>query len=153
MQQDKVRVKKRLPSQAATGHFEDFAASATGSAASAHPKGKAEGVAPSSVSCADSFPTRGKPLEKGVKGASKKRVRVTAKLLVHEADAKCPFFHWAKGQTIACEGFYPGAGIVQRFQKIRDAEAQVRFCCGKYKNCELYRAIMEARYAGELDRG
>lgn len=120
MQQDKVRVKKRLPSQAEkpTAPFDEGEGSGRAKAASGG-------------------------------GNTGKRVRVTAKVLVHEADVKCPFFHWAKGQTIACEGFYPGAGIVQRFQKIRDAEVQARFCCGKYKNCELYRAIMEARYSGD----
>ena len=137
MQQDKVRVKKRLPSQSAKP--------------TALPEGEPRRGA-------EGEPKRGARSEGRAKAASGggstgKRVRVTAKLLVHEADAKCPFFHWAKGQTIACEGFYPGAGIVQRFQKIRDAETQIRFCCGRYKNCELYRAIMEARYAGELDRG
>ena len=68
---------------------------------------------------------------------------------MREKHIKCPFWRRAKGAplTIGCEGLVDGSTILQRFDDQADCELQQRvFCASKYENCELYRAILEARY-------
>lgn len=67
--------------------------------------------------------------------------------------AQCPFWRDTAGRhQICCEGITPHSIIVQEFRLLHEMRQQRRiFCCRHYKNCELFRAIMEAKYAGELE--
>lgn len=42
------------------------------------------------------------------------------------------------------------SSIVQNFGRREDALIQLRtFCCRRYENCEIYQAIMKAKYQEE----
>ena len=76
-----------------------------------------------------------------------KRVRTDDKYVV------CPFYQSRRVNSISCNGFcWPHSTIVQIYDHTGDLRTQLDvFCCGDYKKCELYRAIREARFQGELD--
>ena len=63
--------------------------------------------------------------------------------------AKCPFFQRSGNQKIICSGVFDGTKISWEFDRKDDKKTQMRvFCCGKYKNCEVYR-MLESIYEEE----
>ena len=67
--------------------------------------------------------------------------------------AQCPFWRDnTRQRQIRCEGITRHSIIVQHFRSLQEWQQQKQiFCCEHYKNCELYRAIMETKYAEELE--
>ena len=66
---------------------------------------------------------------------------------------RCPFYRKDTAQTVTCEGLVENSTIRLQFGRVIDAGTQKRvFCCARYQNCEIYRAVMEAKYGG-VDRG
>ena len=65
----------------------------------------------------------------------------------NDSDAKCPFFHEHTAITIACESPIPGSTVRMTFRgkTVKKTQYDV-FCCNHYKNCELFRLVME-KYA------
>lgn len=69
-------------------------------------------------------------------------------------DAQCPFYHYDLGKhqkRIACEGIVDKSILELRFERIRDYKKQLEvFCCDHYKNCEVYRMLMQYKYDEEV---
>ena len=62
---------------------------------------------------------------------------------------KCPFYKSdrEKNRSISCEGVFEGSISEHRFRRQRDREKQLRlYCAADYSKCEIYQAIMEAKY-------
>lgn len=78
--------------------------------------------------------------------SSKAKVR---KKIILDKEVGCPFYNRSTARTISCSGLYPTSTIVQHFQNEQEIKIQAEFCKGKYKNCELYRAVIEAQFAGD----
>ena len=58
--------------------------------------------------------------------------------------AQCPFFQRSGSRKISCSGVFDGTRISWEFDRKEDKDTQMRvFCCGKYKNCEVYRMLKE----------
>ena len=68
-----------------------------------------------------------------------------------KADFGCPFYRYDDGRrVVACEGVTDGSIIIQRYSRRGDWECQVKtFCCEHWKNCEIYRMLMENKYEEE----
>ena len=67
---------------------------------------------------------------------------------------QCPF--WRKTEqplrNIGCEGLTDHSWIIPHFDSVGAREQhEMIFCCDHYRKCELYQAVMEAKYAGEVD--
>ena len=60
----------------------------------------------------------------------------------------CPFYRMDDGKwKLTCEGIVDGSTISQNYRCKADLEQQIEvFCCDYYKNCEIYRMLMEAKY-------
>lgn len=68
---------------------------------------------------------------------------------IDDKKAKCPFFVAHARDCIVCESPIPGSVVTTRYKRVREKETQYRvFCCGKYKNCEMYEAT-ERKYDQE----
>lgn len=66
--------------------------------------------------------------------------------------AKCPFYKFDDFQRrrISCEGIVDDSTLALTFQRKKDFDTQLGvFCCEHYRNCEIYRMIMEAKYDEE----
>ena len=61
---------------------------------------------------------------------------------------KCPFYRQDDNRwKLVCEGIVDGSTISTNFKHKADLNQQMDiFCCGYYKNCEIYRMLMEAKY-------
>lgn len=59
----------------------------------------------------------------------------------------CPFYRYDDGKRkIRCEGIVDDSNIVLDFKKREDYELHINiFCCDKYKNCEVYRMLMDIK--------
>jgi len=57
-------------------------------------------------------------------------------------DIKCPYFRMHSAVEIGCEGITDGSVIRLTFRngQGRNLHEDI-FCCAKYENCELFRAI------------
>ncbi len=65
------------------------------------------------------------------------------------ANIKCPFYvnDKLKDRTITCEGMFDRSQCTHKFRRGSDRLQQMElFCAGSYQKCEIYRAIMEAKY-------
>ena len=64
------------------------------------------------------------------------------------ASVRCPFFKGDNGQQrITCEGLVDDSSIALIYRRKADYEVQMHtFCQNKYKNCEIYRMLMEMKY-------
>lgn len=63
---------------------------------------------------------------------------------------QCPFWRELEGNRIGCEGITDHCTICLNFDTPDWRAQQERiFCCGAFRNCEIYRAIVEAKYAEE----
>lgn len=65
----------------------------------------------------------------------------------------CPFFNGKDtehaGKKVFCESPVPGSTITLYFRKKKDFDMQYNiFCCDHYKNCEVYRAVVESYEEG-----
>lgn len=62
-----------------------------------------------------------------------------------QADVKCPFYKFDDGKRrITCEGLIADSSLALIYHKKCDYEMQIRtFCCNYYKNCEVYRILMD----------
>jgi hypothetical protein len=62
-----------------------------------------------------------------------------------QADVGCPFYKYDDGRRrITCEGLVDESSVALIFNRRSDYELQIReFCCKYYKNCEIYRILME----------
>ena len=61
---------------------------------------------------------------------------------------RCPFYCRDNGaSTITCEGIVEDSTLNLNFATKADMHQQMEiFCCEYYKNCEVYRMLMEAKY-------
>lgn len=69
--------------------------------------------------------------------------------------AQCPFFLTddPKCRRIVCEGFVDDStvALTYRLRKGYDTQLSV-FCCDHYRNCEVYRMVMAAKYDEEVNQ-
>lgn len=68
-------------------------------------------------------------------------------------DAQCPFFRSdvEKRKKINCEGIVDRSTLALTFDRKKDYRIQLEvFCCEHYKNCEIYRMLMAAKYDEEV---
>ena len=64
------------------------------------------------------------------------------------AYVKCPFFRGYGQKYVRCEGFMDGATTMTGFARERDHRLHMdNYCCKNYAYCEIYRMVMEAKYA------
>lgn len=71
-----------------------------------------------------------------------------------KVDSQCPFYRSDDGQKrrIICEGIVDRSTLALTFRQRSDYETQLGvFCCEHYKKCEIYRMLMENKYADEED--
>lgn len=67
-------------------------------------------------------------------------------------DVLCPMYRKDKGTMIGCEGITDECSIQLKFTNHAAREQQMDiFCCARYKNCEVYEAVMKAKYADFLE--
>lgn len=67
------------------------------------------------------------------------------------ADVRCPFYKKNKASMISCEGITDDCSINLNFRNTPSCMQQMDiFCCDHYKRCEIYEAIMKAKYEDEL---
>ena len=69
-----------------------------------------------------------------------------------KADAQCPFYKFddVQKKRIVCEGIIDRSTLALTYRQRSDYETQlVVFCCEHYKNCEIYRMLMAAKYEEE----
>ena len=65
-----------------------------------------------------------------------------------QVNVKCPFYRLddCRGKVV-CEGIVEGSTVSLNFKNREDLNQQMDiFCCEYYKNCEVYRMLMEAKY-------
>lgn len=66
-----------------------------------------------------------------------------------DAVVRCPFFRNAERRQgkIRCEGLTEKSNVVLQYHQRQQMDVQIHtFCCDRYENCEIYHAIMEAKY-------
>lgn len=69
-----------------------------------------------------------------------------------KTDTQCPFYKFDDQQKmrIVCEGIVEKSNLAWLFKRRRDFNLQMSvFCCEHYKKCEIYRAVMAAKYDEE----
>lgn len=72
----------------------------------------------------------------------------------HMAELRCPLCLTVGTRSIQCEGLTDRSTLTQRFSTLEEYRIQMEgFCCGRYQNCELYRAVLQAKYADALEAG
>ena len=62
-----------------------------------------------------------------------------------QAYVRCPFYKFDDWKRrITCEGIIDDSSLALIFHNKNDYETQINvFCCEYYKNCEVYRMLME----------
>ncbi len=62
-----------------------------------------------------------------------------------ETMIRCPFYHRDdRKRNITCEGVTDTSRLILRFRSRQEFLKQLEvFCCGRYSNCEVYRAAAE----------
>ncbi len=69
-----------------------------------------------------------------------------------KSDCRCPFFRSKGGVSVCCEGFTDGCTVSVRFTRKKKLEQHWEcFCCGRFNYCEVYRMVMEAKYADDME--
>ncbi len=72
---------------------------------------------------------------------------------LNDRDAKCPFFAYHMKESITCESLIPDTKAKIVFGKPNEKKLHYNlFCCFKYENCEMYRAIMKT-YDEDEEKG
>lgn len=66
-----------------------------------------------------------------------------------QAYVGCPFYKYDDGRRrITCEGIVDKSSLAQIFRTRTDFDNQITvFCCQHYSKCEIYRMLMENKYA------
>lgn len=65
------------------------------------------------------------------------------------ASAQCPFIKDDFGSTIVCEGITKGSTIKLSFRGAENYKTyRDTYCCKSYKKCEVFAAVMRAKYGG-----
>lgn len=61
------------------------------------------------------------------------------------SEVQCPFFKFDDGRRrITCEGIFINSSLALIYHSRKDFETQMQvFCCEHYKNCEIYRMLMD----------
>lgn len=68
-----------------------------------------------------------------------------------EADVQCPFFKKYTARTLTCEGITDGSNIDLNFPALTERVKQMEiFCCESFENCEIWEAVMKAKYMDDL---
>lgn len=63
---------------------------------------------------------------------------------------QCPFWQYVQKNSITCEGLTDHSHLRLLFDTLADREQHREiFCSEHYRNCEVFRAIVEAKYAEE----
>lgn len=63
------------------------------------------------------------------------------------SQVECPFYKRDDPTNIYCEGIAEDSWLIIRFRFKAGRDQQMRiFCCEHYKNCEVYRMLLEAKY-------
>ena len=63
------------------------------------------------------------------------------------SQVECPFYKRDDPTNIYCEGISEDSCLITRFRFKVGRDQQMRiFCSEHYKNCEIYRMLMEAKY-------
>ena len=62
-----------------------------------------------------------------------------------QADVQCPFYKYDDGRRrITCEGLIDKSSIAVIYLTRNDFDTQLlAFCCEHYKNCEVYRMLIQ----------
>ena len=62
-----------------------------------------------------------------------------------QAYVQCPFYKYDDGKhRITCEGIVDNSTLSLNYNHKKDYKTQITvFCCEHYKNCEVYRLLME----------
>ena len=64
----------------------------------------------------------------------------------------CPLYKSRRTNSISCEGLFPRSTIIHQIDDPREIRTQIDvFCTTHDTNCEIYRAVIAARYMGELE--
>ena len=65
-----------------------------------------------------------------------------------QVEVLCPFYKQDDGKTcISCEGFGDSPRLTQRYRyKAHYLKQMEVFCQQSYKNCEVFRVLMETKY-------
>lgn len=65
-----------------------------------------------------------------------------------QVEVQCGLYKYDDGhQRITCDGIIDDSSIALIFHKREDFDKQIEiFCCEHYKNCEIYRMLMENKY-------
>ena len=71
-----------------------------------------------------------------------------------QADVLCPFYRYdtnGKGRGyITCEGIIPGSMGCRTLLPKEEYQQQLEvFCCLHFDKCEIYRAVLAAKYDGQ----
>ena len=72
-----------------------------------------------------------------------------------KSDIRCPFYRHdsARYKTITCEGVFDRSRVEHSFRRARDRELQLEiYCAGCYQRCEIYRAVIDARYPDDANQ-
>lgn len=65
---------------------------------------------------------------------------------------RCPLYHKDCGTRLNCEGITDECTLQLNFRTKTAKDLQIGvFCRDRFQNCELYEAIMKAKYADEFD--
>lgn len=65
---------------------------------------------------------------------------------------RCPLYHKDCGTRLNCEGITNQCSLQLNFQTKAAKDQQIGiFCRDRYRYCELYGAIMKAKYAEQFD--
>ena len=62
-----------------------------------------------------------------------------------QIEVQCPFYKYDDGKRrITCEGIIDDSSLALIYHNKKDYQAQIDvFCCNHYRNCEVYRLLME----------
>lgn len=65
----------------------------------------------------------------------------------------CPLYKSRRTNSISCEGLFPRSTIIHQIDRPRDLRTQIDIFCTtrNYKKCEIYRAVIAARYMEEME--
>lgn len=66
----------------------------------------------------------------------------------HQVYVKCPFYKRDDcARRLTCEGIVDHSNLCWEFRNKKDLQQQMEIFCNEYyKNCEVYRMLMENKY-------
>lgn len=70
----------------------------------------------------------------------------------HAPRIHCPLYRKDDNRRLCCEGLTDECGLQVNFRTKQAKERHLQvFCTNRYSYCELFEAIMKAKYAVEMD--